>query len=211
MAHSSAPDRHHEPDSTHRPGTRLPATVSAVRDADRGTRLGVGTGVLTAVVAAPLRIVRQLGQSSRTAAHLVARGAVWIARAGAAVGRPLGTVLSWVVRRFALAIVWCARSLRTVLERCLSVAEGPIGVLRRGIDVVIHRLGRVVRGVARVGREVTRRVAAFGRLLRQAVQPVLELIARRLRALGATLAQTMGALLRQFADFLAPSGSRRPR
>ena len=71
MTQSSAPDRHHESDSTHRPGARLPAAVSGVHDADRGTRLGVGTRVLTAVVAAPLRIVRRLGQISRAAVHLV--------------------------------------------------------------------------------------------------------------------------------------------
>ena len=55
----------------------LPASVSAAHDADRGTRLGVGTRVLTAVVAAPLRIVR----------------------ACAAVGRSVGIVLSQVARR----------------------------------------------------------------------------------------------------------------
>ncbi len=197
MANPAAPDRHHEHDSTLRPATRHPAPVSAARDVDRGTRLGVGTRILTAVVAAPLRIVR----------------------ACAAVGRSVGIVLSRVARRCTQVITRCARSLRTVLERCLLVAAWPVGVLRRCIHVVFLGLGRFARMLASgahslavamgallrpVGHTMTRCLAAIVRLLRQAVETVVEPIARRLRALSAALAHRAGALLRWVAHALAP-------
>jgi von Willebrand factor type A C-terminal domain/von Willebrand factor type A domain len=170
MAHLSAPDRHDE--------------------SDRGTRLGVGTRVLTAVVAAPLWVIRRLSQISRTTAHLLAGGAGWIVRAIAAVGRPVGMVLSRGARRFALTIVWCARSLRGVLQRCLSV-EGPIGVLRRCIDVVFLGLGRVVRDVARL----CRWVAAVS-------TSVLVYITWALATVAHALASAIGALLRPAVQLL---------
>jgi hypothetical protein len=135
MAQPSAPERHHEP--------------------DRGTRLGVGTQILTAVVAAPLRILWWLREISRATAHLLARGAGWVARAAATVGRPVGIVLSRTARRVARIIVRCARSLRARLHRCLSV-EGPVGVLRRWIDAVFLGLGWVVSGIGRAARTIVR-------------------------------------------------------
>ena len=166
MAHSSAPDRHHEPDSTHRPGTRLPATVSALRDADRGTRLGVGTRVLTAVVAAPLRIVRRLGQISRAAVHLVARGAAWIARTAATLVRPHGMVLSRLVHRIALTIMWCARSLRTLLGPTATFIARLLRGSARVLAKVVAACGRGARShgrAGRTGRAVDRRGSALVR------------------------------------------------
>ena len=165
MAHSSAPDRHHEPDSTHRPGTRLPATVSALRDADRGTRLGVGTRVLTAVVAAPLRIVRRLGQISRAAVHLVARGAAWIVRTAATPSATAGCVLSRLVhRRIALNVMWCARSLRTLLGPTATfiarLLRGFARVLAKGRGCVRSRCS-VAGRAGRTGRAVDRRGSAL--------------------------------------------------
>jgi von Willebrand factor type A domain/von Willebrand factor type A C-terminal domain len=157
MAQPSAPERHHEP--------------------DRGTRLGVGTRILTAVVAAPLWIARWLDQISRTSARLVARGAAWIVRACASVGRTVASVLWRVARRVNRAIAWCTWSLRNVLERSF---------------------GRIAHALASWAHSLAVAIGAFlgsvGRALRQAAQVVVEPIARRLRALGATLARIARSL-----------------
>ena len=108
------------------------------------------------MVAAPLRIVRRLGQISRAAVHLVARGAAWIVRACAAVGRPLGSVLSRVVRHLALTIMWCARSLRTLLGPTATF----IARLLRGFARV---LGKVVAACGRGARSLAAPFARFGR------------------------------------------------
>ena len=160
MTHSSAPDRRNQ--------------------SDLGTSLGAGTRILTAIVAAPLRIVRWLGRLSRTTGHLIATGARWV-------GRTVGVVLSRAARRVNRIVTWCARCLRTFSGRFLG---GIARALVSGAHSLAVAIGAILRPVAR--------------LVRQAVQGVVEPIARGLRAAGAALAHATDALLGALADALSP-------
>jgi von Willebrand factor type A domain/von Willebrand factor type A C-terminal domain len=140
MAQPSAPERHHEP--------------------DRGTRLGVGTQILTAVVAAPLRILWRLGQVSRATTHLLARVGHWVAAVSASVLRSITWALASLEHWVAVAI---GAFLRLVGRLLLRVARWLAHALAPLWQPTARLLRALVTACARAARSIAVPLARVGR------------------------------------------------